>query len=140
MAELQHLDLNILYIEDENDVRESIQRVLELISNKVYVASNGQEALNYFDEGKIIDIIVTDIRMPQMNGLELIQNLREKNLDVPVIITTAFNEVEYLKEAIELKVEKFIHKPIDVQELLEDIKKLATIIFNQKELQRKKHS
>jgi c-di-GMP phosphodiesterase len=139
MSNLHHLDLNILYIEDENDVRESIQRVLELTCKNVYVASNGIEALKYFNNNTPIDIIVTDIRMPKMGGLEFIQVLKAKYSDIPVIITTAFNEIEYLTKAIELKVEKFVHKPINIQELIADIKKLSDIILNQKELARKKN-
>lgn len=138
MSNLQHLDLNILYIEDESDVRESIKRVLELITKNVYIASNGIEALRYFEDNTSIDIVVTDIRMPKMDGLEFIEALKSKYLEIPVIITTAFNEVDYLTRAIELKVEKFIHKPVNIQELIADIQKLADIIFNQKELARKK--
>jgi c-di-GMP phosphodiesterase len=137
MTKCQTLDLNLLYVEDDEIVRESIKNILRLNAKNVFIAKDGVEALEIIDKTHI-DIIITDIRMPKLNGMEFIEYLRKNQKELPVIITTAFNEIEYLQKAIELKVEKFIHKPINIRELMEDIRKLGDIISNQKDLERKR--
>ncbi len=140
MSNYEKLDLSILYLEDDATVRESVKSILNIISKNVYSVSNGIEALEYInDEAKKVDIIVSDIRMPQMDGLEFLDILRNKlKKDIPAILTTAFNEPEYLVKAIELKVEKFAHKPLNLKELMESIRSTAQVIINQRELEKKK--
>ena len=108
-----NMPIKILYVEDDEVIRKSISRVLEPMVKKIYQASNGKQALNIIQQKKI-DLVITDIRMPNMDGLSLIKKIKELKLNVPVIITTAFDEVEYLKQAIELHVDKFICKPINM--------------------------
>ncbi len=140
MSNYEKLDLSILYLEDDPTVRESVKSILNIISKNVYSVSNGIEALEYInDEAKKVDIIISDIRMPQMDGLEFLDILRNKlKKDIPTILTTAFNEPEYLVKAIELKVEKFAHKPLNLKELMESIRSTAQVIINQRELEKKK--
>lgn len=76
--------------------------------------------------------------MPVMDGLEFIEQLRFEQKEIPVIITTAFDEIDYLKKALELKVEKYVSKPIIIRDLLNDIENLAQAILNKKELEKKK--
>lgn len=125
-------ELTILYVEDEQYVREEIEDMLSIKIKKLITVSNGQEALDLFkSEENDIDIIITDIQMPIMNGLELIENVRQINQDIPIIITSAFNEIEYLKKAIDLHVDKYITKPIDMVQLFKVIKR-ASIVLEQK--------
>jgi len=139
MKRLESLDINILYLEDDAVVRESVERLLKLVAQNVYTAANGEEGLHYFDDPQIgIDVIIMDLRMPKMDGLSFLEEIRNKGYETPVIVTTAFNELEYLQKAIELKVSKFIHKPIKIQDLMHDVQKFAQVIANQKELERKK--
>ncbi|CAA6822803.1 MAG: DNA-binding response regulator [uncultured Sulfurovum sp.] len=101
----------ILYVDDNSLIREEAVEYLSLIYNKVLEASNGQEALNIYKETKP-DIIITDIEMPIMNGLQMVKSIRRQDKNIPIIIVTAFLHTEYLLEAIELHLIKYIVKPI----------------------------
>jgi EAL domain-containing protein (putative c-di-GMP-specific phosphodiesterase class I)/FixJ family two-component response regulator/GGDEF domain-containing protein len=127
----------ILYIEDDKIVADSVSRTLKLLNQNVFTAYNGEEALRIIEKNPI-DIIITDIRMPKLDGIGLIERLREKELDIPVVITTAFNEIDYLKRAIDLSVESFIEKPIDLKKLLKIVSKISLRVTTKRELERKK--
>ena len=124
-------NVSLLYVEDEEGVRNSITRSLSMITDKISTAENGEEALEYL-QSHSVDLIITDIRMPKMDGLSFIEALREQGIDTPVIITSAFNEIEYMHKAIDLKVDKFIKKPIRVTDLIEVITKIADAINNKR--------
>ena len=126
-------DISLLYVEDETGVRNSIARSLSLAVKNVYTAENGLEALKVLQRHPV-DLIVTDIRMPRMGGLDFIAKLRSEKIDVPVIVTSAFNELEYLNQAIDLKVDKFINKPIRVGTLMEVVAQLSDTIITKREL------
>ena len=128
-------ELTILYVEDEQDVMEEISDILNIKIGKLITASNGQEALDIFNnEENHIDMIITDIQMPVMDGLELIENIRKFNEDIPIIITTAFNEIEFLKKAIDLHVDKYITKPIDIVQLLNVTQRASIVIEQRKQI------
>jgi len=120
---------NILYIEDDIATLNSFSSTLELIVNKLYTAQNGKEAL-YIIENNKIDIIISDIEMPQMNGIELIHKLKEKNIDIPFIFLTAYSNTQYLLEAVNNNVSKYLIKPINVEELIETLESIAQKIYN----------
>jgi len=126
-------ELTVLYVEDEPHVMEEITEILEIKIDKLYTAENGLEALEIYRNNDI-DIIITDIQMPIMNGLEMIEKIREINSSIPVIITTAFNETTFFKKAIDLHVDKYITKPIDIYQLLNVLDRAAEVIFQKKEI------
>lgn len=105
---------------------------------KKFIAGNGIDAINIIEKHKDINLIVTDIRMPLMNELEFVEHLRVNGYEIPVIITTAFNNLEYHKKAIELKVEKFITKPINLNSLIDSLNELAKSILEKEELEIKR--
>lgn len=111
--------LTILYAEDDTDTANLTNMVLSDYVGRLLVAKNGQEALNLFKLRKI-DLVLTDILMPKCSGIELIDNIRNSSThpDVPVIITTAHTETKYLLDAIRLRVDGYILKPINIDELL----------------------
>ena len=127
-------DITVLYVEDEIDVLEEIVEMLEIKIKKLYTASNGQEGLELYKKYKDIDIIISDIKMPIMDGMSMIENIREFDKEVPVVITTAFNEISFLKHAIDLHVDKYITKPIDFSQLLSVTNRACEVIFQKKEL------
>ena len=129
-------ELNILYVEDEHDVMEEIVDMLSIKVKKFFTALNGKEALDIFEK-EDIDIIITDIQMPIMDGMEFITQVREKNNDIPVVITTAFNEIEYLKQAIDLNVDKYITKPIDIVQLLNVSNRAAKVVIQKREIEQR---
>lgn len=116
--------LTILYAEDDNDTANLTSLVLEDYVGRLLVAKNGQEALNLFKLHKV-DLVITDILMPKMNGIELIDAIHTSSThpDVPVVITTAHTETKYLLDAIRLRVDGYILKPINVEELLHALDK-----------------
>lgn len=126
MNKEREMDLNclkdcvILYVEDEHSVQNQTKMILDDFVKEVKVASDGEEGLKIALKDEI-DIIVTDIMMPHMNGIDMIKALKAENKNIPVIITTAFTETEYLMEAIKLKVDGFITKPINIKDLINNI-------------------
>lgn len=105
----------VLYAEDEDILREEISALLKDFFKEVIVASNGEEALKLYHENKEkVQIIITDINMPKMNGIEFISKVRSENFEIPVLITTAFNDSEILVKAIRLNVSDYIIKPIQI--------------------------
>ena len=101
----------ILYVEDNSFIREEAVEYLSLIYSNVLEASNGQEALDIYAHSKP-DIIITDIEMPIINGLQMIKAIRRNDKKTPIIVLTAFMNPEYLLEAIELRLIKYIVKPM----------------------------
>lgn len=111
-------DLSVLCIEDEVGVRKHIVNTLSYYFKEVYEANNGEEGLNaYYDNSP--DIIISDIQMPIMDGIEMIKKIRKEDTLTPIILLTAFNSEEYLIKLINLHVQHFILKPVNAQNLEE---------------------
>lgn len=108
---------NILVVEDDKNLRKLITTYLQRNKYNTYEATNGEEALNVLDQS-YIDLIVSDIMMPKMNGYELIKSLREAKYDVPILIITAKSEIEDKKEGFLLGADDYMVKPIDIEEML----------------------
>ena len=118
--------VNVLIVDDEVVIREGIIKSIDWSSYEVNIvgeASNGVEALGIFEKLRP-DIVITDIRMPVMDGLELSRNLIELMPSVKLVILTGYGEFEYAKKAIELKVSNFILKPVGAEELIKIVLKL----------------
>lgn len=123
-------NLTLLYAEDEEGIRKNIADSLGYYVKKVIEASNGAEAFELYAQEKP-DIILTDIHMPVLNGIEFVKKVRQIDKKIPIIMITAHTDKEYLLEAVELKMEKYIVKPIELEVLFEVFKKsLETISFH----------
>lgn len=125
--------LTILLVEDELELRRETAAFLELYFDNVLQAGHGGEALTLFAAHQP-DLVVSDIRMPVMDGLELAVRLKELAPDIPVLFCTAFTETTYLLKAIELGVAAFVRKPVDVDELLAAIDKAAVPVLQRREI------
>ena len=113
-------NITVLYVEDEKDLREVTSSILQSFTKNQYIATNGQEGYELFlKHDSDIDLIISDINMPILNGLEMIKKIKDINKNVPIIVTTAFSNKEYLLEAIDIGVDKYILKPVDVSKLLQ---------------------
>ena len=108
---------NILVVEDDKNLRKLIITYLQRNKYNTYEATNGEEALNVLDQS-YIDLIVSDIMMPKMDGYELIKSLREAKYEVPILIITAKSEIEDKKEGFLLGADDYMVKPIDIEEML----------------------
>ncbi len=132
MTEL--LPITLLYVEDEAELREAVTVFLERRCLTVHTASDGIEALEKVAKLKP-DLVVTDIRMPRLDGLGLAARLRAEHPEIPVIITTAFTEVDYLIRAIDVGISGFVRKPLVYGQLLSAIKKSAQPVIQQRRIE-----
>lgn len=127
--------LSVLYVEDEDSVRDELARFLRRRFALVDTAANGQLGLDKFTQGHH-DIVVTDVRMPSMDGLEMARHIKAIANDVPVIVVTAYNETDYFMRAIEVGVDCYVKKPIDPQELIGAIYKSTRVHFQKQALEK----
>lgn len=116
----------VLLVDDEEEVRNAIEQRInweELGFEVIGKAQNGVKAMEIAEKLQP-DVVITDIKMPYMNGLELARNLKEENPGVRILILTGFDEFEYAKEAVHLEIEEYILKPINANELSECLKRI----------------
>lgn len=119
--------ISILYVEDDESVRKQTLDLFTKIFKNVIVAVDGEEGIEKFKNYKSeIDIIVTDINMPNKDGLTMVKEINQISNNVPVIITTAHDDLSYLKDAIDLNVDKYFTKPIQIRELTVSIVDLVS--------------
>jgi len=104
-------DKTALYVEDELDVLKNISTLLNGFFKHFYTASDGLQALELF-ESRHIDLILVDIELPKMNGIELIKQIREHDQEVLIVIISAYTKTDYLLESVELGLTKYIVKPL----------------------------
>jgi two-component system cell cycle response regulator len=133
----QYPDVRVLYVEDENFSREKLLRVLSRRFKTVHVAMDGEEGFALYQRYQP-DLIIADIKMNQMNGLEMIEKIRKINNKVQVIVTTAHDDNDFFIQSIENNVNHFILKPIDLDQFLLAIQKSIYQIQLEKELTRQK--
>jgi putative nucleotidyltransferase with HDIG domain len=125
-------------VEDDENIVLAIKSYFRRRFGEVFYAQNGKEGLELYKK-KSPDIVVSDILMPIMNGLEMIEEIRRLDTEVPIAITTAYNESNFLLKAIDLGVDRYISKPIDKRTLEVVMNKIATSIINKKEASRLQH-
>lgn len=111
-------NLRILYIEDDKNTQEEVAFFLEPMCEMLYLASNGKEGYELYLLHQP-DLIITDIQMPIMNGIDMIKKIRHHDTQTPIFITTAYNETNHLLNAINSGVDRYILKPINFKTLIE---------------------
>ena len=124
--------MRILYVEDDLSARDEVAFLLETYTDDLILASDGKEGLALFKEYEP-DLVITDIQMPNMNGIEMSAAIRKENPDVPIVLTTAFNDSEYLFKAIELNINVYETKPIDLRRLLGKLASVAKELYSDME-------
>jgi diguanylate cyclase (GGDEF)-like protein len=121
MMELQKLPIKIVYVEDDEKIRRMTASYLTDHVEELHIATNGEEALALF--GRVSpDIVVTDIEMPGMNGIQLIRTLKEKHPDLPIFVTTSLHDTVTLTEAIQHGITHYHYKHSEPSKLLESIR------------------
>lgn len=116
--------ISVLYVEDDKETREELTSILELYVSDLYTAINGKEGLEVFKKYHP-DIVVTDIQMPEMNGLSMAADIKGINPDQNIVVLSAYNDVEYLFRALELEIQHYITKPISVERLLKKLDEIS---------------
>jgi two-component system, chemotaxis family, chemotaxis protein CheY len=114
----------IVVVEDFNTSRQIIKRTLEKMGYEVLEASDGREALKYFDGGKI-DLLVSDYNMPNMDGAQLIEYVRSKNeyKYIPILMLSTETNIAKQNRAKEAKITAWIRKPFEIDEFTKIIEK-----------------
>lgn len=125
--------MHILYVEDETLIRENTKLLLETIFSNVKTASNGIEGLKLY-ENELFDIVITDILMPEMNGVAMVKQIKELNPQQSIIITSACEESSYLLELINLGVAQFLLKPIQTENMVRIVHEVVKNIYNQRKV------
>ncbi len=114
--------LTVLYAEDDPDVKKNVAGYLELVFGRVIDVATGTEAYERFEEGGI-DVLLTDIDMPGLSGIDLAKKIRENDQTTPIIIMTAHTKPEYLIDAVELNITRYLVKPFVGEALLGALEK-----------------
>lgn len=112
----------VLYAEDNDGVRKNVAEMLELLFKKVILAKDGQEAYELFCTNEI-DLLITDIKMPRLSGLELAKKIRKENKKIEIVILSAHTEVDFMLEAVELNLIRYLIKPITEAKLIDVLQK-----------------
>jgi two-component system, OmpR family, response regulator VanR len=126
-------NLKILYIDDEDNIRTNAVEYLNFYFKHVFEASNGLQGFELYKEYSP-DIIITDIKMPKLNGIEMVKKIRENDKKTKIILATAFLETSYLLQAVELGLVKYLIKPITANKLLPVLKSCMEDIIESKNI------
>ncbi|MBD3382177.1 MAG: response regulator [candidate division Zixibacteria bacterium] len=103
-------EVTILVVDDEEMMRGLLSKILEKDGYSILSASSGAEALKIIDEGKV-DLVITDVKMPEMNGFDLLKHIKEKTPQIGVIVMTAFGDAYTVRDALLLGADEYITKP-----------------------------
>jgi YesN/AraC family two-component response regulator len=124
--------ITVLYVEDDDATREEVSYFLESKVSKLYVAKNGEEGLAQYKE-MAPDLVITDINMPKLSGIQMSSLIKELDPEARIIIITAFNHTDHLFDAIKLNVNDYITKPLDIKQLIKIMAKIARNTYLEKE-------
>ena len=122
-------NLNILYIEDEKNIRLNIKKTLELFCENVFDAENILNAKEILTKQRI-DIIISDINLPDMSGIDFVKEIRIRDKTIPIILLSAYTEKEFLLEATKLKLVDYLTKPINFKDLNNALQKCVEEILD----------
>jgi len=116
-------DKTALYVEDELDVLKNISELLSNFFAAFYTASDGELGYKAFLDHKI-DVLIVDIELPKINGIELIKKIRQTHKDIPIVVISAYTKTDYLLDSIELNLNQYIVKPLTSKKIHEFLEKL----------------
>ncbi|WP_297482867.1 response regulator [Sulfurimonas sp.] len=120
--------LNILCVEDDESIRTVYDAMFSLVFKNIYLAENGKEGLKIFQKEKI-DMVLTDYSMPIMDGLEMSRQIREIDATIPIIMITAIENINMLRDAIDIRITSFIKKPISSQSIFDTLEFVAKSVL-----------
>ena len=118
---------SVLLVEDDFRIREKFSRLLKIYIGTIYEASNGKEALDIYKKNNP-SLIISDIEMRNINGLEMVKTIRQTDSKIPIIIISAYSHKEYLLESIKLGLVDYLIKPISIDSLMASLETVATLL------------
>lgn len=122
---------SVLYVEDDELIRDQTKDFLNRFFSDVDIAEDGQVGLDKYAK-KEYDIIITDINMPNVNGIEMIEAIKQKNYEQHIVVTSAYNDSEHLMKLVSLNIDKFVEKPFNNKQFLYVIYRISHEIYNKK--------
>ncbi len=128
-------NINILYLEDDENLLKHTSDILEDFVANIYGVKNTIDAMNILLEKKV-DVIISDILLENENGINFLKYIKSKNIQIPAILTTAHTDTNYLIESIKLKVENYLLKPINIDELLNSLYDVVLPKIQEKEIKK----
>jgi two-component system response regulator VanR len=123
-------NMNILYLEEDEQYKNEVGNALQLKCDNVFYASNINEAVEIYNSSKIIDIIITEIKFDKKTGLNFIQNIRKLNKNIPIIVISSIIDIKILLEVIKLNLTEYILKPIDSNILLNSLHRAVLSLYD----------
>lgn len=130
---MEKLDITVLFVEDEYFLRTIYTKILERFIRHLFVAENGKEGLEMFFTHKP-DLVITDIRMPVMNGLQMLEKIKEHDSETKTIILSAYSETQFFIEAIKMGVSSYLIKPIEATKFINVINEVTKTILIERRL------
>lgn len=124
-------ELRVLYVEDDENLRLETTKIIERIFDKVDLASDGVEGFKAFSSANY-DLVITDIEMPQVNGLDMSRNIRTLNRDTPIVVVSAYSNTDYFMDAISIGIDYYILKPIKMPQLIDTLFSAAKRVTDKK--------
>ena len=125
----------VLLVDDEEEVTNMIEERIDWAGLGFEVAGKAQNGVKALELSEKVqpDVVITDIKMPYMNGLELARYMKQENPGVRILILTGFDEFEYAKEAVHLEIDEYILKPVNADELSECLSRLKSVLDKERE-------
>lgn len=134
-------DLTVLYVEDDETTRDNMSKILERFFKKTISVGDGDIGYKTFEKhfksNDKIDIVLSDIKMPNLSGIDMISHIRLLDENVPVVLLTAHSEANYLLDAINLNISQYVVKPVNTTSLFESLKKAYLPVYQKKLLEEK---
>jgi signal transduction histidine kinase len=127
-------DITLLYVEDNTELRIEVSEIFLPFFKNIIVAIDGEDGLQKYNNNNI-DLVISDIYMPKMNGLEMSEEIRRENKEIPIVLFSAYEDSRYLMKAIDLSIEGFLPKPIDFLKSFQILIKILKNFNMKKELE-----
>ncbi len=132
----QRYNISVLFVDDNDTIRQLYRRILEKHVNHLYIAENGYHGLELYQKHKP-DLVITDMVMPVMNGLEMVKEIKKIAPDAKFVVMSAYSEKDSFVESIHLGIDGYLMKPVEAKKLLSLIDEFAGITLMKWELERK---
>jgi len=113
-------EIEVLYVEDNESVRDSTGAILNKFFKNLHIAVDGEEGLKLFEENSI-SLVITDINMPKMDGITMVEKMKKIDHDVDIIMISAHNEIGFIKRSEAIGVYTYLYKPIDLTILIDTV-------------------
>lgn len=123
------MNSTILFVEDEDELREFTCNTLNSIFKKVYACKDGHDGLETFKNNKDIDLVLTDIKMPRIDGVEMSSEIRKLDKQIPIIVVSAYTDLDFVKESLDIDISDYMIKPIDLYKLVKKMQKALKPVF-----------